>query len=325
MTRFTKRNHYNPCFWTALWCSGSLDRPPRERPIHTLNIRANKMLQVSVESVHFVKHLGVAEITPTSMRAFCRRWFPDRYAAFCKAMEGDDRVLFIDFEDILHGLESSPAYRVMLEIAGGRPFQTIEDKSFVAGFIVLQALRSQEAMSTGIANVRNMGGEKFEYFWLLKNAISNEAILGEMMTPIVYSQWIVRRSSVPLLPLCDSPILANSKGIMVALSPYLLLEVNGTIVAEPDRWIEVNGISKAKQTEFRRRSIDNTFRDVVFCDSWLLDEWRNSVEYRGRVKLLQDPQAYEACIDRAADRLECAIGGFGKSLQSRLAEIERRK
>ncbi len=109
---FTARNHYNPCFWTALWnkdyyvqyCAGKGLRA-RDQPIYALNLRADKILSTKCERVHFHRNLGVAEITPESAKRFCKRWFPDKYDAFCKDIALHPEPVYIDFEDILSGME----------------------------------------------------------------------------------------------------------------------------------------------------------------------------------------------------------------------------
>jgi len=69
----TKKNHYNPCFWTALWnidyfnafknhCETKL--LARNQKVFSLNIKADKIIPTTTENVHFEKHLGIAEITP---------------------------------------------------------------------------------------------------------------------------------------------------------------------------------------------------------------------------------------------------------------------
>ena len=58
---FTRRNHYNPCFWTALWnedyfreyCSDTAGgSSPRDQVVYALNLRAAKVLRTTVEKVH---------------------------------------------------------------------------------------------------------------------------------------------------------------------------------------------------------------------------------------------------------------------------------
>lgn len=119
-----KKNHFNPCFWTAYW---NLDyystvtttdhRPdPRKQRIFALNVRANKILHLTVENVHFDKHIAVAEITPNGYKSFCKRHFPNEYKAVCQYVDSNPETVYLDFEPILTGIENSPAYQILHDV-----------------------------------------------------------------------------------------------------------------------------------------------------------------------------------------------------------------
>src|SRR5688500_18990587 len=92
----TGRNHYNPCFWTALWnvayyenwiTGKPLPGRARDQTVLALNLRAEEILTTKVDRVHFDQGLGKAEITAESMKSFCKRRHPDKYAEFCKYVD----------------------------------------------------------------------------------------------------------------------------------------------------------------------------------------------------------------------------------------------
>lgn len=75
--QLTKRNHFNPCFWTAFWnpdyyanvMAGSpCQLVARQQRVHVLNIKSGKIYEQTVDRVHYDKNLGIAEITPDEMR-----------------------------------------------------------------------------------------------------------------------------------------------------------------------------------------------------------------------------------------------------------------
>ena len=114
MTAFTKRNHYNPCFWTALWnrtyyktlIHGETEsEKAREQIVSVLNFRSARVYKAKVDSVHYDKGLGIAEITPDSMKRFCRRWFPSEYENLTLYVAEHPESLYLDFEDILAGMD----------------------------------------------------------------------------------------------------------------------------------------------------------------------------------------------------------------------------
>ena len=95
--RPTKRNHYNPCFWTAIWnptyyeaflSESHNDLIPREQIVHALNVKSDKILIAKVDNVHFDKNLGFAEITLEAAKEFCKRHHPDEYEEFCRKSDG---------------------------------------------------------------------------------------------------------------------------------------------------------------------------------------------------------------------------------------------
>src|SRR5262245_19639953 len=125
MHRIAKRNHYNPCFWTALWnhkyydaviTNGQQPSGARKQTVFALNVRSNKIVPTTVENVHFDRDLGLAEITPAAANRFCERWFAKEYARFVKAMEAYPETVFIDFEPILTAIENQPAYSTLMDV-----------------------------------------------------------------------------------------------------------------------------------------------------------------------------------------------------------------
>ena len=115
---FTKRNHYNPCFWTALWnrnyfedwaASRQAGEGARDQVVFTLNVRADKIFPTKVANVHYEKNLGVAEITPESMKRFCRRWHPQEYERLSEYVNSNPETLYLDFEaSLLASRDSKP-------------------------------------------------------------------------------------------------------------------------------------------------------------------------------------------------------------------------
>ena len=76
---FTKRNHYNPCFWTSLWNTeyfeawartGKPEAEPREQLVFALSLRSERIYRTKVSNLFYEKKLGVAKITPESMKTF---------------------------------------------------------------------------------------------------------------------------------------------------------------------------------------------------------------------------------------------------------------
>ena len=115
---FTKRNHYNPCFWTALWnesyyrhyCSGqSSKKTCREQVVYALNFRSGKIYTTKVEKVHFHSDWGIAEIHPESMKNFAHVGIPSNTKNF-GLRGGKSGNLYLDFEEFFSGMEKMDSY-----------------------------------------------------------------------------------------------------------------------------------------------------------------------------------------------------------------------
>ena len=84
MVTIAKRNHYNPCFWTAHWNPDYFDAARRKLPgskardqrVFVLSVKANKLYTQTVGNVHYDKNICVAEITMEAADDYCRRILP---------------------------------------------------------------------------------------------------------------------------------------------------------------------------------------------------------------------------------------------------------
>jgi hypothetical protein len=318
---FTKRNHYNPCFWTALWnedyytryCAGRAEEvSPRQQPVYALNFRAGKILSTTVERVHSHKNLGVAEITPESAKAFCARWYPDEYEHMADDVAGHPEVLYLDFEDILKGMETMQHYSSLMEVAKFGNLKSVQHKGFLICLLMIHAMRSFEFMSAAINGMASAGIDKWEYFWLLKNAWASRSFLARAVTAPSFAEWTFYRTADHTFPLCDSPVMIDRDSLMAPLSPRLLLEIDLTISRPEHFWWLRDDIPTHKMAEFRRRSVANTFKEIIFSDSHVLQQWLSSEHATGRIAALRDPITARRCVEEAASRVIHGISGFGR-------------
>ena len=83
----------------------------------------------------------------------------------------------------------------------------------------------------------------------------------------------------------------KSHSIMVAISPQLLLEVERAVPPGENRCDIRNTIDKSKYDEFRRRTIGNTFREIV-GNEIILKNWKNTREFTERAEMMKKPPAH---------------------------------
>lgn len=313
----SKRNHYNPCFWTALWNEGYYERATRnstqplasrEQVVHALNVKSGKILKSKVDDLHYDKELGVAEISKAAAEEFVKKYHPDQYDKFILANETADYPVYIDFEQILTELEKLPPYKVLLKVAQKGRIESAEEKAHLGCFVVIQNMRSHAIMNAMIQ--LHEKGYKFEHFVTLKWMIGDTNFLFSLVYPIVACQWTLFNVDAHLFPLCDSPILINPKSIMVALSPRLLLEIERTIPAREDEWRLLQAIKHRKLEEFRRRTIGNTFREIIGNER-ILKEWKSTREFGERVSMMKNLKNYNKLVRKEGNRELWHINAYG--------------
>ena len=314
----TKRNHYNPCFWTALWsvtyyeksiAGAPSDELARKQVVHALNAKSQKIYPTTVERVHFEKNLGIAEISQPAAEDFVRRYHPDQYQQFVS--EGATSYpIYIDFENILSGIEATPAYQTLLKVATTQTVDNLIEKSYLASFVVLQNLRSHSIMNSMIDWHEENGYEKFEHLVKLKWMLGDPHFLFRLVHPLVCSRWNLYTSSEHCLPLCDSPILVQPESVMVALSPCLLLDIRSDSPAPEDAMPISQKIDSNMLEEYRLRTIGNTFREII-GEPKQLEAWRATAEFQARCEVMKDIKRYNKMIRAAGNRELWHLNAYG--------------
>jgi hypothetical protein len=316
-----KRNHYNPCFWTALWnqqfftdfCAGKTGRGrSRAQLVHTLNLRSNKIFETKVENLHYDKGLGFAEISPTSMLDFCRRRFPDKAEGLSRYLAEHPDSLYLDFEATLTGVEDLQGYDALRRAARQGGLESAAHKGFLACALVMHATRSHELMTGIIDEPSPLGMEKWEYLWMLKNAWSDRVALARAVTPLALAEWTFWRTRQHRFPLPDSPVMIDHDSVLAIISPRLLLKIDFTASQREDQWNIIEGIPTPAFDEFQRRAIRNAFKDIIFSDAHALEEWQSLPEYRDRMRELATPESRTSAVREAAARVIWALNGFGR-------------
>ena len=287
--------------WNEQYCDQVRRRvsdlpPARSQQIYALSVKSNKIVRTPVERVHYDKNLGVAEITRESAKEFARRHHPDWYDDFVRQNADPDYPVYIDFEDILTGIEKLPPYTTLIDVGTTGEIRTIEQKAFMGCFVVLQFLRSHAIMNAMVQWNDALQRPKFEHFVTLKWFLSDAGALFKLVEPLVACRWVLYKALSDTFPLCDSPVLIHPNSIMVSLSPRVLLEIERPVPASQDELCSEQPVPHVKVEEFRRRTIANTFREVIFGDKEVLRNWQTSAEFRNRVELMKDTHHYNKLV-----------------------------
>lgn len=287
--QFTKRNHFNPCFWTAFWNPAYYDNAiagsprqmvARKQQVHVLNIKSGQIYKKAVDNVHFDKNLGIAEITPAQIRDMVKRRHPDDYEQFCRELEDHPYNVFIDFETVLTGIENGPAYETLLEVITKCRIKTGLQRALLAGFVIVHWHRSHALLNSMIELSEEVGTTKFELLIDLKESLGNVNYLGPLTMTIAPFRWKYYFLKRDTFPLNDSPVFIEPSSVMMALSPRMLLVIDRTQPLRRESISCANFIPPDLLDCFRRRTIANTFREIIFSSAELLEEWRDSPEFQ---------------------------------------------
>jgi hypothetical protein len=308
MPSLTQKNHYNPCFWTAHWnpvyfASVRQNRPipsARDQRVAVLSVKADKVYHNAVKNVHFEPNLGIAEVTMESADDFCRRNRPEIYESFKQTLKPEDYPVIIDFESLFGGLEGLRPYQALLEVIKKNCITSAEEKIQIAHFILYQRSRCHAVMNAILEQSGKMGRDKFEPLIFLKWALSETRFLHPQIERMTLSRWMLYRLDHDTFPLSDSAVLLKPGSIMATLSPRLLLEIN--LGVQELGQFHQNWIEPEKLAEFRRRTIGNTFREIIFGDQKVLEEWQRDPCFRQRVETIRNLKDYDALVQADRDR-----------------------
>lgn len=291
----TEKNHYNPCFWTAYWNfdylsskrKGELKKDKsREQQIFSLNLKSNKILQQKTQNAFVDKGAGLAVITKEDALDFCKRLYPDSYQELYEYYKTNPNELTLDFENHFTGIENQ--YKAYLERAIiMESINSIEDKLFISFFLVTQLLRNHNHLKETIFLFENNGQKKFEMFINLKHALSNPNELMKWVEPFLFSKWKLYKTSGFKLPLSDNPVLMRPYHVFLPLAPDLLLEIDlKKKVTETNICTTSKGLPWWKYFKFRKRTIENSSREIIYGEENLLLKWQSSRYYKKHLKKL---------------------------------------
>lgn len=283
----TKKNHYNPCFWTAFWnfeyltekrLNPLLNQNLRETKVHVLNLKSNKILYSKTEKIFFQKKAGIAAVKAEYLKKILNK-LPEKKEV--NNQEIEDSI--IDFENHFTMLENQ--YRKSLEkIILTNERIEMEDRVDISTFIAFQLFRNPFILDNLTESFKNNEMEKFEMFLTFKKIISNSESLVKFIGTYLFSEWKIYKLSKNIFALSDNPIMIRKFNLMVALAPNILLEINlNKINKSADKYIIKNKISCFKYHDFITRTITNSSKEIIFGDEEKLKKIQNTNKYKKHI------------------------------------------
>lgn len=294
----TKKNHINPCFWTALWNASYYDnyikgketRKLREQKVFTLDFRSQKILLKKVEDVHYVDNLGLIlangnEII-NSEKIFNSDdiYFSEDKKFVNKSNIDNESKYLLDAEIDFTSLEEIAGYKQLLKTIRNSKIENEEDRIYLACFIIYHQIRSENFLGSLINKFKQSENPKLESFLHFRKIISNPEKISNAVLPIVNSMWTLYTMKEFKFPLSDNPIVYNEKIIWVVLSPKHLLEIDKSrnFLGKVKYKSQINIQSF---TLLRNTIIRNTNREIIFSDLKTSQNWKKSKTYHFRKNL----------------------------------------
>jgi hypothetical protein len=154
------------------------------------------------------------------------------------------------------------------------------------------------------------GITKFEHLIDLKHSLGDVNSLGPLTMAIVPFAWKYYRMREDTFPLNDSPVLIEPSTVMMALSPRMLLVIDRTKPLPSESISNANFISPELMERFRRQTIANTFREIIFSSRDTLEQWRDSDEFQKRHELMKSTRKYNEMVLKSGDLELWGINAF---------------
>lgn len=283
------KSHYNPCFWTAHWNadyfgairSGTASSP-REQRVSVLNIRAQKVYTNTVENTHR-ETSGLLDVSKEQAKLSCQLWMPENYRDAWAEIDASPAEGYVfSVEELFTFLEKSSFYQMLRSVIRKGGIGHAVEKVNLAGFVVLQLLRNVELLK-GIGDALvAQGRSRFDLFLALTRFLNDIQFIQRIIPKVAHGKWTFYKTYNDAFPLADSAVMIDGESKMIALSPRLLLEILGSDRRLGTRYTVCNFVSAAKMEEFRKRTIANTFKEIIFSSERLLQNWKNTPEFTAR-------------------------------------------
>jgi hypothetical protein len=274
--------------------------------VWALNLRGDKILETVVERVFVNKGAGLAPLTQEVVLDYYKKYRPDELHDVPELKV----PLVLDFENHWTALERSMAYETALRVGVTGQINGFQDLAGLACFLFLHALRSNSVMTSILEAAEADGISRFEFFKMFKEYLCDENAMGKFVGPVSFAKWTFYRNENPLFPIPDSPVLIDDFEIMAALSPYVMASVDLRQIGEGQKVRIYDHVPNHVLATYRRRSIANTFKEIVASEPGTLREWQSTKHYANRREMMKHFRSFNAVVVREG-RAKRVLNAFG--------------
>jgi hypothetical protein len=289
----TKRSHYNPAFWTALWNEDYFTckkgRKARDQQVSVLNLRAGKVFRTKVANLHVEEGLGLVTVNKQELLQWSVANAPHDSLGTETAGLSDEEDIQIGLEGLFSGLEKGPAFKATFELIQTGKIISREQKAFVSAFLLTQVHRHPKSVAAMIRRYERGGRTNWEALLEMRDLWS-PGIAGPQMLRLSLAHWTLHLADVHTFPLPDDPVLVNDarNRIWAVISPRILLEIaldRQALLPCTQRAFRLDR-DKSMYRNFRRLAINQATTEILFHDPSTLEDWRMSPEFCERLAVL---------------------------------------
>lgn len=298
----TFRNHYNPCFWTALWnneyyhaikYSKERNRKPRDYKLKGIRFSCSKIITNKSDGLFFELNMGLVLMTIKELRDLYYK-LPKDYTFISTYNKFRIKYLYwlipkwgiiIDIERLFTELEHINGTRSVLDLVKYGKVIDDKHKSLIATFVYTHQLRSPITFSTNYNKYIDTNHPKAFTVLSFIHSLSNEKELQNVISGYMECVWHLFTVSIDIFPLPDLPIYEDKLNVIAVLSPRHLLIINKEDKEGGMKYH--NSINKKILDTVYKKIIQNTFRDLVLENESVLNMILNSNDWKTRDSFLR--------------------------------------
>jgi hypothetical protein len=299
---FTFKNHYNPCFWTALWNSeyyhsikNSTERNKKARDYKLKGIRfgCDKIIKNKADKLFYELHMGLAVISIMELREMFYK-LPKDYIYISKVNKFSIKYLswlipnwgiIIDIEPLLRELERINGTNAVLDLVKHGNIIDKTHKSLLATFIYTQQLRSPLTFSANYHKNKHTNNPKAFSILDFIHSLSNDKEMYNVITVYLQCMWHLYTVDIDIFPLSDLTIHEDNQNVIAVLSPRHLLIINKEHKEDDIRYY--NTMNKEILDLVCNKIIQNTFKDLVLENESVLNQILDSRDWKDRSRLVR--------------------------------------
>ncbi len=300
---FTLRNHYNPCFWTALWnreyydiIKNSTERNKKSRDYKLKGIRfsCDKIIENKADNLFFELHMGLVVLSIRELRNLYYK-LPKDYIFISKVNKFRIKYLswlipnwgiIIDIEPLFRVLESMNGTNAVLDLVKHGKIIDKTHKSLLATFIYTQQIRSPLTFSANYQKNKHANNPKAFSILDFILSLSNETEMYNVINLYTQCMWHIYTADIDIFPLSDLTIYEDKHNVIAVLSPRHLIIIDKEHKEDDEKY----NISMSKELlDFVFKIvIQNTFKDLVLENETVLNHLLDSSDWKNRSSIVRD-------------------------------------